>query len=63
MSWNSECCGAEPHSAFHFDDEWGLGICGACLDQCTFEEWQEGADPEMKHWENMISWRERFSGD
>ena len=61
MSYLSECCGAEPHGTFHFDGE--LGICGCCCEHAHFEEWEEGADPEMKHWEQMVAYRERFSGD
>lgn len=61
MSYLSECCGAEPHRTFHFDGE--LGICGCCCEHAHFEEWQEGADPEMKNWQQMVAYRERFSGN
>jgi len=61
MSYLSVCCGAEPHEWFYFED--GLGICSCCQEHADFEEWQEGADAEMKHWEQMVAWRERFSGD
>lgn len=61
MSYLSECCGAEPHRLYYFDDD--MGICGACSEHAHFEEWQEGADPEMEHWEKVTAWHERFSGD
>ena len=56
MSYLSICCGAKPW--FEESD-----ICGCCKEHTDFEDWQEGADPEMKHWENLATHNERFSGD
>jgi hypothetical protein len=52
----STCCGAKPW----FDES---DICSCCKEHADFEYWQEGADPEMKHWEILATHNERFSGD
>lgn len=59
MSYLSECCGAEPHPSFHFDDE--IGICGACKEHAHFEEWEEGNDTDTQAWQEKVNaWREDF---
>lgn len=39
MSYLSNCCGAEPHSFYYFDDK--IGICSECHEHTDFEEFEE----------------------
>lgn len=54
MSYLSNCCGSKPL---------GRTKCSCCGKEARFTNWQEGADPEMTHWEDLATWNERFSGD
>jgi hypothetical protein len=59
MIYLSECCGAEPHDIFHFDDN--QGICGCCQEHAEFEACEEVED--IEHWRKVKEWQERFNRD